>query len=189
MIGGKLKDIRKSAGMTLQELSAMTELSTAYLSNVEREATSPTLQNLAKISKSLRIEITELFSGEPSLKEVVRKDERREVFHNNSVAKYELTTNGSENIKGLCVTLPADFKDEIVSVGHDGDEFGIITEGKVLVRITGNEYVLEPGDSVYIPAHTPHNIRNVGDLDAVSYWSFVRKSPEASYVDTDHFFS
>ncbi len=189
MIGGKLKDIRKSAGMTLQELAAMTDLSTAYLSNVEREATSPTLQNLAKISKSLRIDITELFSGEQTIKEVVRKDERREVLHSNTRAKYQLTTDGADTIKGLCITLPVDFNDEIVSLGHDGDEFGIITEGKMLVRLNGNEYILEPGDSIYIPTHTPHNVKRVGDVETVSYWTFVRKTPDLSYVEMEHYFA
>ena len=47
MIGEKLRQHRKRFGYTLQELSKKTNLSVGYLSNIERDAASPTLETLA----------------------------------------------------------------------------------------------------------------------------------------------
>ena len=46
MIGGKIKLIRKSYNITLKELSNRTGLSVSFLSNIERNTASPTLEHL-----------------------------------------------------------------------------------------------------------------------------------------------
>ena len=45
-IGQRIKEIRKSKSITIQKLSQFTDLSVGYLSNLERNQASPTLNNL-----------------------------------------------------------------------------------------------------------------------------------------------
>ena len=54
-VGERLKAIRKSKCITLQELSKRTELSIGLLSNVERDLRSPTIVNFHKICNALGI--------------------------------------------------------------------------------------------------------------------------------------
>lgn len=178
MLGEKLKELRLAAGLTLSELAKQTELSIAYLSNIEREATSPTINNLFKICGALKVDITALLSNTNLPKVVVRKAERKEVFHTNSHIKYELTTEGTQSLKGVCITIPEDYSEEVVSMGHSRDEFGIITEGCMSMTLDDQEYLLEPGDSIFIAKDTRHRYRRVGEGPCVSYWTFVR--PDAT---------
>ncbi len=54
-IGYSVRAHRRDKGMTLQQLSDISGLSIGYLSNLERNANSPTLVNLQKICDALEI--------------------------------------------------------------------------------------------------------------------------------------
>jgi quercetin dioxygenase-like cupin family protein len=41
-------------------------------------------------------------------------------------------------------------------VSHAGQEFNYVTEGQVKVTVSGREYLLEAGDSIYFDAGLPH---------------------------------
>ena len=59
-IGQRIKEIRKSKSITIQKLSQFTDLSVGYLSNLERNQASPTLNNLQRICVALGISIRDL---------------------------------------------------------------------------------------------------------------------------------
>lgn len=48
-VGHRIKEIRKQQSMTLQQLSAVSGLSSGYLSNLERNVISPTIYQLQKV--------------------------------------------------------------------------------------------------------------------------------------------
>ena len=64
-IGNRIKYLRKKRNLTLQQLTEITGLSTGYLSNLERNLTSPTLINLQQICEALSINITDLLNSLP----------------------------------------------------------------------------------------------------------------------------
>jgi len=41
---------------------------------------------------------------------------------------------------------------------HDGEEFIDVVDGTALVKIGGDQFELEPGDSIYYLSTTPHSI-------------------------------
>ena len=52
-IGQRIKELRKSKSITIQKLSQFTDLSVGYLSNLERNQASPTLNNLQIMDDSV----------------------------------------------------------------------------------------------------------------------------------------
>lgn len=58
----KLRMLRKDRGLTLAEVSAKTELSVSFLSDVERGRTKPSLDTLEKLSESYQISVTDLLA-------------------------------------------------------------------------------------------------------------------------------
>ncbi|PIV24972.1 MAG: Cro/Cl family transcriptional regulator, partial [Deltaproteobacteria bacterium CG03_land_8_20_14_0_80_45_14] len=78
-IGKKIRDLRKKAGLILQDLSDRTGLSKPLLSQIEKEVVSPPIATLLKISKALKVNIGFFFQdGDPEEKVVlVRKDESK----------------------------------------------------------------------------------------------------------------
>jgi quercetin dioxygenase-like cupin family protein len=43
---------------------------------------------------------------------------------------------------------------------HDGEEFAYVLSGELLFKISGTQYRLGPGDSIYFPATVPHAVHN-----------------------------
>lgn len=62
MIGARIKDIRTKKGITQEQLSERMEINPKYLSSIERGKENPTLNTLIKLSKSLEVDLGEIFS-------------------------------------------------------------------------------------------------------------------------------
>lgn len=76
--GYRLKSIRKSLKLTLDDLEITTEVSKSFLSDLERGKKQPSLETLLKISKGLNMTVSELLGETPSepltsdLKEIIK---------------------------------------------------------------------------------------------------------------------
>jgi len=55
-------------------------------------------------------------------------------------------------------------------VRHSGREFGIVLSGTLGVTVAFEEYVLEPGDSIFFESTVPHRLHNEGDEVVRAIW-------------------
>ena len=62
MIGARIKRIRTKKGFTQEELSERMKINPKYLSSIERGKENPTLNTLIKLSESLDVDLSEIFS-------------------------------------------------------------------------------------------------------------------------------
>ncbi|GFI60855.1 HTH-type transcriptional regulator SinR [Clostridiales bacterium] len=176
-IGKKLKELRKAKNLTLSELSEKTGLSPAYLSNIERNQTSPTLNNLFKIGGALDTDLTMIMEEAPVNQGiVVRKNDRKILFATPaSNILYESITEDTHNITGICITIDENCFEEVVSTGHsDRDELGIITEGSLTMTMNNTEYLLHVGDSIFIERNTPHSYKKASPGKCIAYWFYAK---------------
>lgn len=51
-------------------------------------------------------------------------------------------------------------------LSHQGEEAGILVEGRLELTVSGQVYVLESGDSYYFESSKPHRFRNPFDVPA-----------------------
>ena len=65
-IGQKLKDLRVLKGLTQEELANRAELSKSFISQVERDLTSPSIATLVDILQCLGTNISDFFNFCPS---------------------------------------------------------------------------------------------------------------------------
>ena len=161
MIGAGIKILRKQKNMTLADVSEATGFSISYLSKIERNQGSITIDAIMKICSVLDMDIIEFLRmdfGEDIV--LVRRDKRKIIYHNEGIVKYELVTSGyMKKIKGLIVTLYPDVSQSFAKVAmpHTTDEYGFILEGEMILRIVDKngkttQYHLKAGDSYYIYA-------------------------------------
>ena len=61
-IGGKIKGLRLKLGLTQEELAARTELSKGFISQLERNLTSPSIATLTDILEALGTDLASFFS-------------------------------------------------------------------------------------------------------------------------------
>ena len=70
-LGERIKEIRKSQTVSLRGLAKGADISVAYLSNIEKGESSPTVETLQRISGVLKVsvqELTEAVEGKSSFK-------------------------------------------------------------------------------------------------------------------------
>ncbi|BDF69643.1 DNA-binding protein [Oscillospiraceae bacterium] len=184
MIGKKIKYYRKQVNLTLQEIANRTGLSLGYLSNLERDLTSPTFDNLCNICAAMSISVVDLIMNTVSHQVCVRKSERKSIYALDYRTKYEYTTDENLDMQGMCLTLSADYNGTEVSWGHDTDEYGLVAKGALAFEVNGETYVLEEGDAIYIKAGTPHKWSKIGDGECISYWTklnYIKVASSDSY--------
>lgn len=82
LIGTGIKALRKQMNMTLADIAAATGLSISYLSKVERNQGSITLDSIAKICSAFEIDIVDFLSMDFN-KDIVHihKDDRKTIYH------------------------------------------------------------------------------------------------------------
>ncbi len=165
-VGEKIKEIRESKGLSLQDLASKTGFSTAYLSQLENHLISPPLGAIIKIANSMDVEMGTLFSqaGKAPFT-IVRKDERTPTSR---VASKEGVRYGysyeslapdkiNRRMEPFIVTLEPTEK-KSMPYNHEGEEFLFVLEGKIEVQLGSYSDILEPGDSIYYDSTTPHRV-------------------------------
>lgn len=177
-IGSSLRSLRKSKKVTLQQMARETGLSTGYLSNIERNVTSPTLTNIQRICEVLNSSLGDLLERNAEEKIVIRKADREILIEEPSM-RVESIDFGIPNTCFLHVEMPpdTDIRDEWWT--HEFDEVGTVLEGAMWVDMDGKTFELHRGDSIYVKAHTRHNYYNKSKTEySKSYWTRIWSQEE-----------
>lgn len=168
-LGCKIKKIRKSKKMTLQELADKTALTAGLLSKIENFRTIPSLPVLLRICKGLETDLTDIVDG-ISCKEsknwiLIRQQEQtlieRNVGHGLIYKMIFETQLNAENMQVMIVTSFAEFSPYKVST--DADQLVYVLSGK-FDFILGNEKItLNVGDFFFFDGTIPHCHYNGGN--------------------------
>jgi transcriptional regulator with XRE-family HTH domain len=59
---------------------------------------------------------------------------------------------------------------------HDGEECGVVLQGRFRGIVGDQEFILEVGDSVYYSSSIPHRWENAGDVEAKAIWAVTPPS-------------
>ena len=164
-IGERVKNLRQSKGLTLDQLAHLTGFDVEFLADIETNKVHPQLGTVIKLSKALSSAFGRLVSGSGDrLYSITRKGDRQVVSRSTSqkgqkkLYTYKSLSPGvkGRNMEALMVQLERS-PDEEMSV-HEGEEFIFVLDGTVELRIADEVFELEPGDSVYYLSTTPHLI-------------------------------
>ncbi len=171
-IGSRIRGLRSSRDLTLQELGELTGLSASMLSLVERGKTSPSIGTLVAISYALGVHMRDLVSGDrPTEPDPVSRRDDQPEFHTPSGVRRRVLRDDRQ--RGLEVAIneyaPGTSSAER-PLHHEGFEYGVLIEGKLVVEIGDEEYELRPGDLVSYDSASPHRISNPGKRSARALW-------------------
>ncbi len=168
-IGERIKRLRLKKSMGLVEMGKHTGLSASFLSQLETGRVVPTLRNLARIAMVFSKDLSYFFDPEPhTLFRVHRKTERVRLPQsgvNDPTYFFEslgyLVPDRTLD-PYLAEFIPLKKNAEVRSHVHAGFEFLYVLTGAMDIRHGTQTYILEPGDSVYFDASTPHSYRCAG---------------------------
>ncbi|MFJ4963797.1 HTH-type transcriptional regulator PuuR [Streptomyces sp. ADI96-02] len=176
-VGLQIKVLRKLAGLTLDELSRRSSVSTGLISQVERGKGNPSFATLVQIAHGLEVPVGRLFHLAEQISPVVRRDERRTLdFHNTGSgepddARYELLTPSLNSaLEVIWVETQPGHDTSSTPFRHSGEEFGIVLSGVKDVYLDGVRHRLHAGDSITYSCSIPHWYANSGDEPVTSIW-------------------
>ncbi len=185
-IGRSIRSLRKANKITLQQMASETGLSTGYLSNIERNITSPTLMNLQKICEVFNTSLGDLIERNAQERIVIKKEERESYLDNQSDMKIDIVDFGIEQVSFLFVHLEpmSDTREERWT--HEFDEVGTVLSGQLTVLLENEEIDLQEGDSIFVKANTKHSFFNKStDQASVSHWTRINKEEFSSEEDEE----
>jgi transcriptional regulator with XRE-family HTH domain len=167
-LGTRIRSLRQARNLTLRELSQRAGVTESFLSQVEREVTSPSIASVQRIARGLDLSIAQLFAEEASRGRVVRREARRRVSYPGLKAIDEfLTTNMGGRLQVILSTIEAGGGTGEEPYTHDSDEEVVVVLAGVLDLWVGEEhYVLREGDAITYPSRTPHWNMNRADEPA-----------------------
>jgi transcriptional regulator with XRE-family HTH domain len=173
-LGGRLRDVRRRRGLTLEEVASGAGITLGYLSQIERDVTVPTLPTLARVAAKLGVPMARLFTPEgASPYGVIRRGERRRFAElDENLVQEQLTPTLGGHLHAFAYSLDAGRSTELTV--HAGDEFAIVLVGQVEYTVGGERYRLAEGDCLYFDATQPHRVGNVGDRRATWLWVNTR---------------
>ena len=179
-IFASIKKIRKSKGITLQEMSNRIGISVNHLSQIERGKTNPSIGTLKKITNALGVAFMSLGNEEngrssPSENqkkaEVVRHDMRKMLVYPKSKTKvYLLTPDLQRQLEVILSDSEPEEQGPEEWYSHVGEEFGFVLEGELEVTVDDEVYVLREGDSISFRSHLPHRMKRIGEAPCKSIW-------------------
>lgn len=170
-LGKNIKRIRKNKKMTIKDVAEKTHLTMSLISQIENDKANPSINSLKAIAKALNVPIVMFFdyNGEMS-SPVVKRDERRILKTQSGFTMYLLT----RNVKDRNLEFLYNVYEKGGSTGelytHEGEECGIVLEGRLEVTIEDQTYILEAGDSISLDSTKPHKCTNVYDGQTIAIW-------------------
>jgi len=170
-LGPLIRARRRQKSITLQDLSDRSGVSVGYLSQLERDNATPTLGTLAQIAKALGVGV-DYFIATPRPADALTVADRRMRFSiDGSSVVYErigAEFAGSE-MSSFIIHVPAGYRSETMS--HAGEEIVYVLEGSVVQLLEGEEFRMNPGDSLHYRGNRPHGWYNDSGAPAKLLWT------------------
>ncbi|MBO4848040.1 MAG: helix-turn-helix transcriptional regulator [Clostridia bacterium] len=170
-IGDRIKRRRQKLGLTQEELAARTELSKGFISQLERNLTSPSIATLMDILEVLGVDISDFFAKAEDEKVVFTSDdmfEKEDEEIGSSVVW--LVPNAQKNsLEPIMVTLKpggSTYPDD----PHEGEEFGYVLSGAVTLVLGLRRFRLRKGDSFCFKPTEEHYLMNTAQREARVIW-------------------
>ena len=160
-VGGQIRRRRRELELTLAQVALATGLNVGYLSQVENDKASPSLETLAALADALDVPIAWFLLDESIGPRVIRAAERPR-------RRMPKAAGSMSQVDGGIAKHLAIFEGEM-PVGHrtgfhmhPGDEHHVILQGRV--RFVQGETIVEAGagDYVLLDGTLPHDAESIG---------------------------
>lgn len=169
----RVKTLRKNSHLTLDELSARTNVSRSMLSQIERGQANPTLAVACRIAEAFNVSIGDLVD-EPwvtSFIQVIHGDDPAHIYRQDDQCSVRTLSplNMDKSVEFYEIRLAVDSTLKSLPHFEGTKELFTVTSGQVLIVTGKDEKVLGTNDSAYYQADEEHSISNSGKTEAVGY--------------------
>ena len=158
-IGLKIKNLRNYLNLTQEELASRCELSKGFISQLEHNKVSPSIENLEMILEVLGISISDFFKEEKEENIIFSYNEQNDKFFDGYLQTWLIPTSQKKMMEPLYLELKPNSK-TVLDNPHEGEEFGYVIEGMIEVIYGTKSYICKKGDSFYFESKYDHYLVN-----------------------------
>jgi transcriptional regulator with XRE-family HTH domain len=169
-IGKKIKQLRLLKNLTQEELATRCDLTKGYISQLENDLTSPSIATLVDILDVLGTNLNEFFSQDTVTEKIVftKEDYVQTNYDYGSITW--LVTNAQKNeMEPILLVLNPKEKTQN-DYPHEGEEFGYILEGSIVICIDNKKFKCKKGETFYFDSSKPHHLENNNNTVAKIIW-------------------
>ncbi len=168
-IGKKIKELRLRNDLTLEQLASRSELTKGFLSQLERNLTSPSISTLEDILEALGTNLSEFFREEKDQQLVFSTQDFFVDEKEDYTIEWVIPNAQKNQMEPILLTLhPQSQSHELQA--HPGEEFGYVIKGNVTLVRGGKKYKMKAKDTFYLDGSAGHYLYNHGSSDAVILW-------------------
>ena len=158
-IGARIKELRIAKGLTQEELADRAELSKGFISQLERDLTSPSIATLEDILLCLGVSVSDFFTGEKEEPVVFSYDDYFEKVDPELKNTIEwIVPSAQKNMmEPIRLTLQAGGS-TYQDMPPEGEEFGHVLTGRDTIHLGQKSYTAKAGESFYYIPEKRHYI-------------------------------
>lgn len=179
-LGSRLKELRSSKRLSLQDVSRLSGVSRSMLSKIELGKSSPTATTLGKIAEGLGVSISQLMAGPMRHDVIVTRHDQHPVFR--------VPRSGFER-KSLSPTSETGGVDLALNILPPGQSSGVfpqhrpgveetlfVASGRLVLWLGDTAYQLDEGDSIYYRAQVAHRFDNPSATREARFFIVINNS-------------
>ena len=177
-LGNAIRHRRKALKKTLMDVAAETDLTTGFISQVERGISAPSLSSFMAIAASLQTSIDQLLSVPEEFCEFLPKEKRQRYTLGTAGRLYEKIGPGFHGslLYSSIIHRPAGHISE--KMQHDGEVFCYLMSGEVEYYLEDSVFVMKAGDCIHHNTEKVHFSKVLGEQESVELW--VSTTPPSS---------
>ena len=169
IIGEKIRALRESRQISVEDLMERTGLAQEQIERIESNVDIPSLAPLIKIARALGVRLgTFLDDQDGSGAVVCRKEDHTDnsiSFSNNAVSArthmqyHSLSASKADrHMEPFIIDINQTDENAYELSSHEGEEFIYVMEGVLEVAYGKKHHVIEAGDSIYYDSIVPHHV-------------------------------
>ena len=170
IIGSKIKGIRESKNLSLEEIAESSGLSIEQITSIENDQNLPSLGPLIKIARALGVRLGTFLDDSDALGPVVCRAADRErdssiSFSNGSVdARKHMEYHplaqqkAGRHMEPFVIDINSSDQLDYQLSAHEGEEFIYVMQGEIEIVYGKETYALKEGDSIFYDSIVKHHV-------------------------------
>jgi transcriptional regulator with XRE-family HTH domain len=178
IIGSKIKGIRESKNLTIEEIAERSGLSADQITSIENDEHLPSLGPLIKIARALGVRLGTFMDDSDALGPVITRAADRErdssISFSNGAAdarqhmEYHplAQQKAGRHMEPFIIDINPEESTSFQLSAHEGEEFIYVMSGEVEIAYGKETYTLKEGDSIFYDSIVKHHVHGAAGKSA-----------------------
>ncbi|MBK6766236.1 MAG: helix-turn-helix transcriptional regulator [bacterium] len=169
-IGARIRNLRLARNLTQEELAERADLTKGFISLLERDQTSISVDSLLQILKVLDVKVTDFFKETQPDQVVFGKTERISLAEMGAERFELLIPGGADREMEAALVSLEEGQQTFPTKPYQGEAFGFVLSGTIQLVFGNDSFSAQTGSSFYFSGEREHYIRNTGKRTAEFIW-------------------